>query len=74
MSDIKGEMFKHTADEEKLIRRLGSAVVLQWMHLPAAVQQRILRQAWTVFDAEPIPIQLKQELETFVGKHQLPKS
>jgi hypothetical protein len=74
MSDIQGEMLKHTAAEDKLIRRLGSAVVLQWVHLPVAVQQRILRQARTVFDAEPIPIQLKQELEAFIGRHQLPKS
>lgn len=72
MPDINGQMLIHSQTEEKLIRRLGSAVILQWAHLPKAVQERILRQAWTVFDAEPVPIQLKQELEAFVRKHQLP--
>jgi hypothetical protein len=73
MPDIQGQMLDHMAEEDKLIRRLGSAVVLQWAHLPEAAQNRILRQAWTVFDAEPVRLQLKQELEAFVEKHQLPK-
>ena len=71
MPDIKGELLVRTEAEEKLIRRLGSAVVLQWAHLPTHVQSRILRQAWSVFDAEPVAIQLKQELEAFIAKHQL---
>jgi len=74
MPDIQGQILSHTASEDKLVRRLGMAVVLQWAHLPKSDQQRILRQAWTVFDAEPVPIQLKQELEAFVREHQLPRA
>ena len=73
MRKIKGELVKHGEGDEKLIRRLGQAVALQWAHLPEPVQKRILQQAWTVFDAEPVSPKLKQELEAFVSKHQLSK-
>ena len=73
MPDVKGQLLERTEGEEKLIRRLGSAVVLQWAHLPKTAQNRILRQAWSVFDAEPTVVQLKQELEAFIEKNQLPK-
>jgi hypothetical protein len=70
---VKGQLVEHSDGDEKLIRRLGRAVALQWMHLPEPIQKRILEQAWTVFDAEPVSTQLKRELEAFVNKHQLPR-
>ena len=73
MTKVKGELVEHSEGDEKLIRRLGRAVALQWVHLPEPVQKRILQQAWTVFDAEPVSPKLKQELEAFVNQHQLPK-
>ena len=73
MPKVKGQLVEHSEGDEKLIRRLGRAVALQWMHLPEPVQKRILQQAWTVFDAEPVSPQLKRELEAFVNKHQLQK-
>jgi hypothetical protein len=73
MPEIKGELIEHSEREEKLIRRLGRAVALQWAHLPGPVQKRILRQAWAVFDPEPVPNELKQELQAFVEQHQLPR-
>ncbi len=73
MPEIKGQLVEHSEGDEKLIRRLGRAVALQWMHLPESVQKRILEQAWTVFDAEPVSAQLKHELQAFVNKHQLSK-
>jgi hypothetical protein len=66
---IKGELVGHSEGDEKLIRRLGRAVALQWAHIPEPVQTRILEQAWTVFDTEPVTSQLKQELAAFVNKH-----
>jgi hypothetical protein len=72
MPDVKGELIEHSEREEKLIRRLGRAVALQWGHLPRSVQKRILQQAWAVFDSEPVPEELKQELQAFVEQHQLP--
>ena len=71
MPNVKGQLVEHSEGDEKLIRRLGRAVTLQWAHLPESVQKRILKQAWTVFDAEPVSFQLKQELEAFVKKHHL---
>jgi hypothetical protein len=71
MPKVKGQLVEHTEGDEKLIRRLGRAVALQWAHLPAAVQKRILDQAWTVFDAEPVSAKLKAELQAFVEKHRL---
>ena len=71
MPKIKGQLVEHSEGDEKLIRRLGRAVALQWAHLPESVQKRILEQAWTVFDAEPVSSRLKQELTAFVTKHRL---
>ena len=73
MPNIKGQLVEHSEGDEKLIRRLGRAVALQWTYLPESVQKRILEQAWTVFDAEPVSPQLKHELQAFVNKHQLSK-
>jgi len=68
---IKGELVEHFEGDEKLIRRLGRAVALQWAHIPRPIQSRILEQAWTVFDSEPITSQLKAELAAFVDKHRI---
>jgi hypothetical protein len=68
---IKGQLVGHADGDEKLIRRLGRAVALQWAHIPEPVQKRILEQAWTVFDTEPVSSQLKQELTAFVNKHRI---
>jgi hypothetical protein len=69
MPRIKGELVEHADGDEKLIRRLGRAVALQWAHIPEPVQNRILEQAWTVFDNEPVSSSLKQQLAAFVNKH-----
>ena len=71
MPKIKGQLVEHTEGDEKLIRRLGRAVALQWAHIPEPVQKRILEQAWTVFDTEPVSSQLKQDLSAFVNKHRI---
>jgi hypothetical protein len=71
MPQIKGELVQHNEGDEKLIRRLGRAVALQWAHLPGSVQTRILDQAWTVFDDEPVSLKLKEELRAFVERHQI---
>jgi hypothetical protein len=68
---VKGQLIEYSEGDEKLIRRLGMAVALQWADLPERARDRILRQAWTVFDAEPVSSQLKQELQAFVERHQL---
>ena len=69
MPAIRGQLITHAYDEEKLIRRLGRAVALQWAHIPPPTQERILQQAWTVFDPEPTTNQLKEELEAFVTEN-----
>jgi hypothetical protein len=71
MPQIKGELVEHSEGDEKLIRRLGRAVALQWAHLPEPVQKRILDQAWTVFDDEPVSVGLREELKAFVERHQI---
>jgi hypothetical protein len=68
---VKGQIVEHSEGDEKLIRRLGRAVALQWAHIPEAAQKRILQQAWTVFDAEPVSPGLKQQLAAFVEQHRL---
>ena len=73
MPKIKGQLVEHAEGDEKLIRRLGRAVALQWAHIPEPVQKRILEQAWTVFDNEQVSSKLKQHLAAFVNQHRIPR-
>lgn len=68
MTDIKPAFFEYEPNEEHLVRRLGAALVIQWMSLPTDVQSRLLSQAGLVEDREPT-VQLRQQLELFIAKH-----
>ena len=49
--------------QERVLRRLGQAVVLQWEELPHGLQDVLIDQAVLVADREPAS---QSEVETFI--------
>ena len=49
--------------QERVLRRLGQAVVLQWEELPHGLQDVLIDQAVLVADREPAS---QSEIETFI--------
>jgi hypothetical protein len=62
-------MLKYEEADEPLLRRLGGALVFQWGALPEEVRKLLLEQAVFMFDRHQT-VQLKQQLEAFIQKHQ----
>jgi len=44
--------FRYPAEEECIVRRLGSAVILSWSELPAEIRAKILAEARVTWDRE----------------------
>ena len=45
MAFVEEKQFRYPAEEECLVRRLGSAVITAWPHLPRDVQEKIFDEA-----------------------------
>lgn len=58
---------RYRETEEHLLRRLGSALVLQWDVLPDDLQDLIIDQAALVDDRDPAPHEVS-DIETFIRK------
>ncbi|HRE44799.1 MAG TPA: hypothetical protein PKY87_12635 [Terricaulis sp.] len=56
---------KYRAQDERVLRRLASALVLQWDELSDEFQDLIIDQAAMVEDREPEPVSV-EEIEAFV--------
>ena len=56
---------KYRDTQEHLLRRLGSALVLQWDHLPDDLQDLIIDQAAIVDDRDDAP-HSESEIESFI--------
>ena len=52
MAFVEERSFKYPAEEECLVRRLGSGVIAAWNHLPEDARDRILQEARTSWDRE----------------------
>jgi hypothetical protein len=52
MAFAEEKVFKYPAEEECLVRRLGSAVIAVWPKLPREVQEQIFAEAKIVWDRE----------------------
>lgn len=50
-------------NQERILRRLGQALVLQWEELPYGLQEVLIDQAILVADREPAS---QSEIETFI--------
>lgn len=54
--------------DERMLRRLGAAVILQWSSLPSHIQRRLFARALTV-DAEHHVIPLREQIARFLHLH-----
>jgi len=52
MAFLEEKKFRYPAEEECLVRRLGSAVIVSWATLPREVQEKILAEARHAWDRE----------------------
>jgi|GEM_PF-1537112 len=62
---VAPKTLKYRENEEHLLRRLGSALVLQWDELPDALQDLIIDQAAIVEDRDEAP-HAAPEIESFI--------
>jgi len=64
-----GDRHTDLAEEhERMLRRLGAAVILQWNSLPSHIQRRLFARALTV-DAEHPVIPLNEQIARFLHLH-----
>lgn len=61
-------VFKYPAEDECLLRRLGSAVIASWGTLPENVRDRILSEARAAWDREYYVSHLGDKLEAVVRR------
>ena len=52
MAFLEEKKFRYPAEEECLVRRLGSAVIVSWAGLPREIQDKILSEAKIAWDRE----------------------
>jgi hypothetical protein len=68
MAFVEERKFKYPAEDECLVRRLGSAVIMSWASLPREVQDKILTEARTVWDREFHVARLPDRLNAIVRR------
>ena len=68
MAAIAEYVFKYPAEEECLIRRLGSGVIAAWKQLPEESRDLILKQAGVVWDREYNISRLPDRLEAIIRR------
>lgn len=64
----KTNVFKYPAEDECLVRRLGSAVIASWEALPETIRDKILAEARTAWDREYYVPHLNDKLATIVRR------
>jgi hypothetical protein len=52
MAFAEEKSFKYPAEDECLVRRLGSGVIAAWPHLPREAQEKIFAEAKLAWDRE----------------------
>ena len=58
----------YPAEEECLVRRLGSAVITAWPHLPRDVQEKIFDEAKIAWDREHFVSKLPAKLDGIIRR------
>lgn len=70
MPFVDEKIFKYPAEDEALVRRLGSGVIAAWPHLPEEARQRILAEAKVAWDREHFVSKLPSKLEAIIKRRQ----
>jgi hypothetical protein len=63
------KIFKYPAEDECLVRRLGSALIALWAQLPPDQKEKLLAEAGLVWDREYHVSQLPAKLEAIIRRH-----
>lgn len=69
MAFVEEKAFKYPAEDECLVRRLGSAVIAAWPSLPEEVRARIMSEARSAWDREFHVPRLVDRLESIMKRH-----
>ena len=70
MAFVDTNQFRYPAEDECLVRRLGSGVIAAWPHLPEEARQRILAEAKIAWDREHFVSKLPSKLEAIIKRRQ----
>ncbi|HVV28099.1 MAG TPA: hypothetical protein VHC40_09055 [Rhizomicrobium sp.] len=68
MAFAEEKFFKYPAEEECLVRRLGSAVITAWPKLPREVQELIFAEAKMAWDREYYVSHLADRLTAIIRR------
>jgi len=68
MAFVEDKQFRYPAEEECLVRRLGSAVITAWPHLPREVQEQIFAEAKNAWDREHFVSKLPNKLDGIIRR------
>ena len=68
MPFVEEKQFRYPAEEECLVRRLGSAVITAWPHLPREVQEEIFAEAKLAWDREHFVSKLPVKLDGIIRR------
>jgi hypothetical protein len=68
MPFVDEKQFKYPAEDECLVRRLGSAVIAAWPQLTPDVRERILTEAKVAWDREHFVSKLPNKLEGIIRR------
>jgi hypothetical protein len=68
MAFVEEHTFKYPAEEECLVRRLGSGVIAAWNQVPQETRDLILKEACVVWDREFQVKRLPEKLEAIIKR------
>ena len=69
MAFVEERIFKYPAEDECLVRRLGSAVIAVWPSLPEEVRVKIMAEARIAWDREYHVPRMVDRLESIMRRH-----
>ena len=69
MAAIAEHVFKYPAEDECLVRRLGSGVMAVWPSLPPEIREKILAEAKGAWDREFHVPKLVDRLESIIKRY-----
>ena len=68
MGFVEEKQFKYPAEDECLVRRLGSGVIAAWPHLPPEARDKILAEAKMAWDREHFVSKLADKLVAIIRR------
>ncbi len=68
MAFAEEKAFKYPAEDECLVRRLGSGVIAAWPNLPREVQEAIFAEARVAWDREHFVSKLPDKMTAIIKR------